>query len=250
MRVENTKIQGSVERALAQAKSRFDAQFDSAPVMLHSIDHEGGLVKVNRRWLEAMGYDQDEVLGKKSIDFLTDSSRERALNETLPLFRRSGSARSVGYSIVRKDGQVFDVLLDAELYRDMSGNHLTLAALRDRSDEVVRGVLASGTIAVLLDIVSMQKDLKHLLSVLKGHAPETDDVTLSAPSGPVAEPIMSQLLEVADRMAAGLRATAKIQEEWLDGALEQSRELLLLVKSMDRTLRELADNIAEMGGRP
>ena len=44
--------------------------FESAPVMMHSIDRDGRIVAVNREWLKRLGYERDEVLGRKSIDFL------------------------------------------------------------------------------------------------------------------------------------------------------------------------------------
>jgi hypothetical protein len=57
------------------------------------------------------------VLGKKSIDFLTEDSRMRAIIDTLLLFWKVGTARSIGYQFVRKDGDVLDLLLDAERVR-------------------------------------------------------------------------------------------------------------------------------------
>jgi PAS domain S-box-containing protein len=72
-------------------------------------------VNVNRRWLEKLGYQKDQVLGRKPLDFLTPLSREMAINDTLPTFWSTGRAESVGYQFVKKDGKVMDLLLDAEL---------------------------------------------------------------------------------------------------------------------------------------
>ena len=120
------------ERALGAAQQSFSILLEDAPVMLHSIDRDGKLLRVNRRWIDAMGYDRDEVLGLKSTDFLTDESRMWAEEDTLPLFWRAGSARSVGYQFVKKDGGLLDILLDAELIQTATGDGYTIAALRDR----------------------------------------------------------------------------------------------------------------------
>ena len=48
---------------------RLDLIFESAPVMMHSIDKSGRIVAVNREWLKRLGYERNEVLGKKSTDF-------------------------------------------------------------------------------------------------------------------------------------------------------------------------------------
>ena len=74
------------DRALDLAEQYFDTVFDKAPVMLHAIDDEGRIVKVNGAWLAMLGYREDEVIGRPSTDFLTAESRARALTDALPLF--------------------------------------------------------------------------------------------------------------------------------------------------------------------
>ena len=147
------------ENALALAKESFDLIFEDAPVMMHSIDEEGKLQRVNRRWVETLGYDRDEVLGQKSVDFLTDESRLQAMEDTLPLFWRAGAARSVGYQFVKKDGGLLNVLMDAEASHTPDGNPLTLAALRDRVDTTQRRQ-ATATIRALKEIADVQLELE------------------------------------------------------------------------------------------
>ena len=74
----------------------------------------GRIVRVNRRWLQRLGYKRREVIGRMSVEFLTEESRVWAVRETLSLFWRVGSARSIGYQFVTNEGGVLDVLLDAE----------------------------------------------------------------------------------------------------------------------------------------
>ena len=121
-----------LERALTLVNEFYDNLFEQAPVMLHSIDQYWTLVGVNRKWLATLGYEAGDVLGRRSIDFLSADSRAVAVSETLPLFWCSGSARSIGYEMVRKDGRVLDVLLDADLDTDSTGTRHTLAAIREK----------------------------------------------------------------------------------------------------------------------
>ena len=58
-----------VERALKSLNRHIDNLFDLAPVMMHSIDSDGTLIRVNQRWLERLGYSKNEVLGRKSTEF-------------------------------------------------------------------------------------------------------------------------------------------------------------------------------------
>ena len=122
------------KKALEAVNRYMDVVFDRAPLMMHSLTKDGTIVRVNRRWLEKLGYKRDEVLGRKSIEFMTDESRARAVKDTLPLFWRVGSARSVGYRFVPKNGHVFDVLLDAEASTTASGRLLSYAAIRSAHD--------------------------------------------------------------------------------------------------------------------
>ena len=119
---------------LFSLKDYFEYLFDTSPVMMHLISG-GRFVAINRAWLQTLGYERKDVLGKKSIDFLSEESRLRAIKDTLPLFWRVGSARSIGLEFLRKDGLKVDVLLGADLVSNSYGSRFTLAALRDTKDE-------------------------------------------------------------------------------------------------------------------
>jgi PAS domain S-box-containing protein len=127
-----------------QAKA---ALFDEAPFMMHSIDANGRLLDANRRWLDIMGYERDEVISKPSTLFLTEESVARALRDTLPLFWSTGSARSVGYQFVTRDGQILEALLDAELIPRDSGQPIGIAIIRVGKDlqdwRLARSILAA-----------------------------------------------------------------------------------------------------------
>ena len=77
----------------------------NAPVMMHSLDEGGRLLRVNRRWAQELGYEPRDVLGRAGIDFLTEPSRAWAIRDTLPLFWKALRARSVGYEFFRADGR-------------------------------------------------------------------------------------------------------------------------------------------------
>ncbi|MBW1700292.1 MAG: PAS domain S-box protein [Deltaproteobacteria bacterium] len=117
--------------------------FRKIPAMLYSIDRQGRLIDVSDHWLEVMGYKRSEVIGKKSTDFLTEESRQLAQKNRLPKFYKLGFARDIPYQIVKKNGEIIDVLLSA-------------ASERDDSGEVVR------SFAVLNDITEQKKAQEEL----------------------------------------------------------------------------------------
>lgn len=81
--------------------------------MFHSINHNGEIISVSDKWLKVLGYERDEVLGKKSIEFLTDASREYALNTVLPKFMETGSVEDVLYEFITKSGHIRHIQLSA-----------------------------------------------------------------------------------------------------------------------------------------
>lgn len=97
------------------------SSFESSPVMMHSIDKDGRLISVNQRWLEALGYRIEEVLGKPSSAFLAPESARFARDVVQPEFFRTGICSNVAYRMVRKDGREIDVLLSAVSTRDARG---------------------------------------------------------------------------------------------------------------------------------
>ena len=102
------------------------------PAMLHSINGEGRLISVSDAWLAKLGYTREEVLGRRSSEFLTPESRERAVRDVLPAFFRCGRSDNIEYQMVCKDGRVIDVLLSAVLDESSSEHgRISLAVLTD-----------------------------------------------------------------------------------------------------------------------
>ena len=103
----------AAEQALRESEERYRQLYNKTPVMLHSIDCEGRLISVSDFWLERLGYTRDEVIGRKSSDFLTPESASKAINHVLPRFMQDGVCKDVEYQFVTKSGAVLDVLLSA-----------------------------------------------------------------------------------------------------------------------------------------
>ena len=72
-------------------------------------------------WLEVLGYERDEVIGRKLTDFYTESSRRYAEQVVLPEFFKTGICKDISYRFVKKNGDEIDILLSAISDRDASG---------------------------------------------------------------------------------------------------------------------------------
>ena len=82
----------------------FDLIVEQAPVPVHVVDADFKITRVNPRWLDKLGYDSSDVVGRSPTDFMSSESRERAVRDVLPLFWQVGSDRSVGVNFETKVG--------------------------------------------------------------------------------------------------------------------------------------------------
>ncbi|TSA46724.1 MAG: PAS domain S-box protein [Deltaproteobacteria bacterium] len=123
------------EDALRESEERYRSLYNNTPVMLHSIDSNGNLISVSEYWLNTLGYTREEVLGRKSSDFLTEASRKYAIETVLPEFRKIKYCNNIGYQFVKKNGEVIDTLLSAISEQDENGVMVrSLAVVTDITD--------------------------------------------------------------------------------------------------------------------
>ena len=137
----------------------FDLVFDAAPIMMHAVDDEMKIIKVNPCWLDRMGYAASEVIGHSPVDFLVDSSRVRVMGEVLPRFMRLGYCHSTGMQFVAHDGHVIDALMSAEFSGCNSGIPYAYAAIYDL-DGLSGWTQATMTLKALQEVASIQRDVE------------------------------------------------------------------------------------------
>ena len=122
-----------------------EIMYRKVPMMMHAIDKEGRLIDVNDEWCMVMEYQREEVIGKKSIEFLTQASRNMAIRSILPYFFEHGECRNVPYQFVKKSGAILEVELSAHSIRDEAGTIIeSRAVLVDVTDRnrILRQVFA------------------------------------------------------------------------------------------------------------
>ena len=154
------------EQELARSEQRYRGLYERTPVMLHTIDASGRLLAVSGYWLEHLGYREDEVLGRRSVEFLTAESRRDALQNRLPEFFRTGKVHEVPFQVVKADGSVIDVLLSAVAEYDEEGN-------------LDRGL------AVMSDVTEQRRAESRLREAAAVFANTADGVFITDPAGTV-----------------------------------------------------------------
>ena len=121
----------ALENALA-AQTRIERLYETTPAMLHAADSNFQIYAVSDTWLAKLGYQRTEVIGRRSLDFLSASSREYARIIELPAFFRNGRCTDVEGQMVHKDGTLIDVAWSATLERDAAGQpHGSVTVIQD-----------------------------------------------------------------------------------------------------------------------
>ena len=123
------------ENKLKESEEKYRNLYEKTPVMLHSIDSEGRLISVSDYWLQKLGYTKEEVIGRKSLEFLTPQSQEK-FYKYFPGFKEKGEINNMAYQMVRKNGERMDVLLSAISEKNLDGTlKRTLAVIIDVTEQ-------------------------------------------------------------------------------------------------------------------
>ena len=159
-----------------------DVIFNIVPVMMYKADEEGVILKVNPRWLSAMGYEIQEVVGQRFIGFLTEECRIQSLSDTLPLFWESGRVHSSSCRLLRKDARVLYVAMDAVVVQEPLGNRSAVGAFR-KADDLVQWQWAKNSINALQSLASAQHGMERIFPTNQGR-PSTRQAVTHLPDHP------------------------------------------------------------------
>jgi PAS domain S-box-containing protein len=134
----------NAEQALRQSEVRYRNLYHHTPAMLHSIDTQGRIVSVSDYWVEMLGYDREEVIGRPLTDFLTPAAKQYAIETVMPDFFTNGFVKDVTYDFIHKEGTVIEVMLSAIAERNTDGAIQRSLAVsidmtaRNRAEEALR----------------------------------------------------------------------------------------------------------------
>ena len=141
---EELSLRRSVESALRESEERYRSLYNNTPAMLHSVDPDGRLVSVSGYWLDIMGYEREEVIGKMITDFISEDSKKFAREIVIPEFFEKGYYKDAQYRFVKKNGEEMDIILSAIADRDSGGKIIRSLAIsidvteRNRAEEALK----------------------------------------------------------------------------------------------------------------
>jgi PAS domain S-box-containing protein len=109
------------EDALRESEAKFRLFYENAPVSYQSLDEEGTILYVNPTWLETLGYDEEEVIGRWFGDFLEPGFIKRFKKEYRK-FKQEGKIYGVEYVLIRKDGSEIIAAYDGRIGCTLDGS--------------------------------------------------------------------------------------------------------------------------------
>ncbi len=126
------------ERA-GQIRERHEAYFQSlylgSPAMLQSLGRDGRLMSVSQRWLQKLGYELHEVIGRKMTEFVMTDSRPAVEARLQEIFQK-GASKDLALQLVKKNGEILESLLSMAAVRDDQGQvDIALGALVDATSQ-------------------------------------------------------------------------------------------------------------------
>ena len=108
------------ERLLRESEERFRLLYENAPLGYQSLDENGHFLEVNQAWLDTLGYDREEVIGRWFGDFLAPGYQDH-FKINFPKFKAAGEIHWVEFEMLRKDGSQISVAFDGQIGRDEQG---------------------------------------------------------------------------------------------------------------------------------
>jgi len=108
------------EFALKESEKRFQLLFNNAPLGYQSLDFDGYFIEVNQQWLDTLGYEREEVIGKWFGDFLSPAYQD-GFRVRFPIFKAQGHIHSE-FEMVHKNGSLFFIAFEGRIGKDLEGN--------------------------------------------------------------------------------------------------------------------------------
>jgi diguanylate cyclase (GGDEF)-like protein/PAS domain S-box-containing protein len=125
----------AANRRQAEQSAEIADLYENAPCGYHSLDAEARIVRINRTELAWLGYESEELVGRRTLfELLTPPSRE-IFQAQFARLKQSGAVRDLQLELVRKDGSILPVVLSETAVYDTAGQfHHSRSTLSDGSE--------------------------------------------------------------------------------------------------------------------
>ncbi len=96
------------ELKLSDSEAKYRSLYENAPLSYQSLNPDGTFRDVNPTWLDTLGYERNEVIGKNYADFLHPDWKKH-FEKNFPEFKKRGYIDDVQFKIKHKKGHYLDI---------------------------------------------------------------------------------------------------------------------------------------------
>ncbi|GEM_PF-1906880 len=118
-------------KLLKESEEKYSVTLDTASSAIASVDSKGRVMDYNRASAELLGINRKEMLGKTFKSVMEPDSFKNAMDKLGDII---GNGYSYGgeYKMIRKNGDIIDVMISSSAVRDSSGKFIkTITVLQD-----------------------------------------------------------------------------------------------------------------------
>ena len=112
------------EEALHESYEQIEDLYNNAPCGYHSLDRDGRFIRINNTELRWLGYNLDEVIDKMKFSDIITADSLKTFEINFPIFKAQGWIRDLEFEMIRKDGTILPVLVNASAIKDNNGNYV------------------------------------------------------------------------------------------------------------------------------
>ena len=205
---------------LQNALNEVSDLYNNAPCGYHSIDKDSYFVRINDAELSWLGYSREEIIGKKKFpDIITEESI-KSFQKYFPRFKECGEIYDLEFDMVRKDGSILPILLNATAITDSSGKYVMSRAttfdITERKENEKR------LTKILEDLRRSNEELRQF-AYISSHDLQEPLRTIASFTQLLEKRYKSQLDEDADEFIDYIVDAAKRMKQQIEDLLEYSR---------------------------
>ncbi|MDD4052319.1 MAG: PAS domain S-box protein, partial [candidate division Zixibacteria bacterium] len=120
--IAGSSTRRSIGRTLPADDSKFKIILESSPDAITVVDLDGYVIECNQAAVDIHGFsNKEELLGFNVWDLVAPDERPTALMHTTNILQ-GGQARSVGMTLLKKDGRRFSAEMSVSALKDDAGN--------------------------------------------------------------------------------------------------------------------------------
>jgi len=119
--LEMAVYRDKIDKKLLEEEANFKLLYDHTPIPYHSLDKNGNILNVNDSWLEKLGYERHEVVGKWFGNFI-GSEYVESFKDIFSRIIDNGEILNINFEMIHKTGNRINIAIDCKAAYDLRGN--------------------------------------------------------------------------------------------------------------------------------